>query len=636
MLTVYDKQLNKLGILDNAYNVPYERLANEIWQVSFSLPKNDPKNSLCQHFNYIDVTGASGRYYGKYRIMPTETKRSESDESITYQCEHVFATLLDDVIDGYLEPLINQPTSVQIERILDMQTTKHWQLGRCDFERFFQYAFENENGLLAPILSIPQPFNEPYLFTFDTQSYPWTLNLIRPSDDVTWNTVWGRDMLSFEETSDPNEIVNRIYPKGAGEGVNQLNIKDVNGGLPYVEDTDSINQWGLRPYVWIDRRFTEVETLKANAESLLSQWKDPKISFKVDSVDLSLKDEFKHLERPFYTVGEIVVGDTTYQGRIIGEKIEDVLSEEHKPQYDINNKLDDIATIQTDVERRQRVNEAYSQGATNILNTDRVDNADPTHPIKFMIRIPKDAINVNFMELTWETDYFRAYSQATKGGGSTVQSTSSGGGTTVTSSSGGGMAKSTASGGGTSETTNTTGSHRHRMFSLDTADYPAPTEVNLYGAFGDAAGTSYGLAQFEANMSDIYTYDAEGSHSHSVSIPNHSHSFDVPNHSHSVTIENHSHNITLPNHTHDIQYGIYEHGQLPTELEIKVDGNVLSETSLNGENVDLTPYLQKDSGGKIQRDRYAIVEIRPIDELAQITATIVWGVFIQSRKGVTL
>lgn len=132
MIVVKDKLNNELGILENAYNIPVKRTVNELWQSSFSLPKSDPKNELCSHLNFIDITGPSGRYYGLYRIMPTETKKSVSEESITYTCEHVFATLLDDVMDGYHQ-FSGYNTRQVLQGILNLQETTRWVLGQVDF-----------------------------------------------------------------------------------------------------------------------------------------------------------------------------------------------------------------------------------------------------------------------------------------------------------------------------------------------------------------------------------------------------------------------------------------------------------------------------------------------------------------------
>lgn len=290
MLTVYDKNLKPIGILENAFHVPVNRKANELWTASFSLPINDSKNELCSHFNYVEFVGASGRNYGLYRIMPKETRKTAN--IITYQCEHVMATLLDDVMDGYFQ-YTNLTTKEVLQAILDLQEVKHWVLGTVDFERYFHYSFENENGLLAPIFSIPKPFDEPYLFTFDTSVYPWKLNLIKASNDIKAEIRWGKDMLDFNEVADPTEIVNYIIPKGAGEGVNQLTIESVNGGKRYLKDDGSIDKWGVHKYIWIDSRFEDAESLKANAQSLLNQWKDPKISFECPSTDLSILPEYE-------------------------------------------------------------------------------------------------------------------------------------------------------------------------------------------------------------------------------------------------------------------------------------------------------------------------------------------------------
>src|SRR5690625_887355 len=95
--------MKAIGELEKAYNISVERRVNELWTSSFSLAKNDPKQYLCSHLNYIEITGNSGKYYGLYRIMPTNTKKNNSTDEITYKCEHVLATLLDDVMDGYYQ-----------------------------------------------------------------------------------------------------------------------------------------------------------------------------------------------------------------------------------------------------------------------------------------------------------------------------------------------------------------------------------------------------------------------------------------------------------------------------------------------------------------------------------------------------
>ncbi len=610
--------MRELGVLENAFEAAVKRRVNEVWTASFSLPADDPKNELCKHFNYIDIYGDSDRYYGLYRIMPTETKKSERDNTITYKLQHVLSTLMDDVIDGLLPALINRTTRENLQRLLDLQTTKHWVLGEVQFERYFQYAFENENGLLAPILSIPKPFDEPYEFTFDTKTYPWKLNLIRPDNAVKSEIRWGKDMIDFSEVSDPTNIVNYIIPKGAGEGVNQLSIESVNDGKRFLKDDESIAKWGKKPYIWIDQRFSDPESLKANAQSLLNQWKDPAISFSCTSVDLSLLPEYKNETKILNGVTRIIVEDKEYEARIIGEDFQDVLGREWDVKYEINNQLDDIATTQADLERKMQVNEAYSQGATNIMNFTYQDNCDQNIPALIPIYIDDDVVNINTCELTFRTKKFRAYSRATKSAGQIVKSiTSGGGGATVKSS-------TTSAGGGTQQTASAGGNHRH-LVALHSSNSTSQIAKQRYYFAGSGTGGNV-IADMEGAPQDLYTFGASGNHTHPVTIPPHQHGFEFQ-------LDNHTHpiQINIEGHEHDVEHEIIELNTIPDRMIIKVDGNTVNFSGTSGDRINLIPYLSKDQDGKVRRGRHEIT-IQP-NGLARIEADVILRVFIQSRLG---
>src|SRR6185312_2966879 len=171
------------------------------------------------------------------------------------------------------------------------------------------------------------------------------------------------------------------------------------------------------------------------------------------------------------TVGKVVrvidpdIG--TFDARITSESKPNIFEAPYDVELEIVNTRSNIGTTLADVERRQEINEVYSQGATNMLLYPYEDNADASHPAVIRFNLPDEMVRINKLELTYEVSEFRAYSRAIAGGGAIVSSTSaggavvkstssgggstatssSGGGTTATSSSGGGVAKSTASGG---------------------------------------------------------------------------------------------------------------------------------------------------------------------------------------------
>jgi len=619
LLKVLNTNRQAVAYLENAYAVSYEKKLNEIPSASFSLPLNDPKVADCLPFYYVDIPD-----YGLFRIMPNSAQRSDSTNEITFKLEHVLATLLDDVLFRYHQTT-NRSTRYNIEYILSYQTTEHWQLGSCAFDKYFSYKWENENGLLGAIHSIAEPFSESYEWTYDTSSYPWTLNLVKPEVVPSCEIRYAKNMVGIQREVDPSDITNRIYALGYGEGINQLTIEKVNGGKPYIEDTPSILEFGLKSYIYADTSIEDANTLLANAEALLQQSKRPKVSYSIDAVDLS---ELTGVSTDEFKCGRIVkIIDPDFgaiEQRIVSESRSDVKGAPETVSLEIANRWEDIADSIAGLQRSREINDVYAQGATNIDSHNFSDNADSDNPAEITFYLPDELVRINKLVMSYKTDKFRAYERSIKGGGAVVDTTSSGGGSTQTSSSGGGVSKSTAGGGGSSQTSEAGGDHSHLVFTA--AEYEGPViPIRYRGAEGG------GILELSGSGGDIYTAGSSGNHSHTVTIPAHTHEFDVPNHSHSLTIPNHNHEITLPDHTHEIEFGIFELSETATAVQIVVDGNTVPVTTTSGNLIDLIPYLDVDSSGKVNRGWHTI-QIKP-NKLARITAQVFSQVFLQSRGG---
>lgn len=672
MINVYNQQLKLIAVLENAYAISYEKVWNEIWSAGFSLPLDDKKNEYCQPLNYVEIIDdTSGENIGLFRIIPSLSVRNESRNEVTYTCNHVLSTLMDDVLFQYHQ-VTNLTTRESIEYILDQQTIKRWKLGRCDFTRYFHYGWESENGLAGPLFSITEPFDEPFQWTWDTSTYPWTLNLIKPSSNVTCEIRYGKNLVEIERNVDPSNIVNRIYPLGFGEGVNQLTIEKVNNGKKYLEDTESITKYGVLSYVWVDRRFEYADSLKGNAAALLKQWKDPKVTYRVNAADLSSLTDSPIDELRLGKVVRIVDPDFgTIETRIVSESKSDITGAPGSIDLEISNKSDDLTTVNVDIERRQQINESYAQGATNIDTYSFQDNADANNPAVIEFYVPNELVNINKLELSFRTSEFRAYSQATEGGGGLVESTSaggalvkstqsgggtsksteSGGGSTQTSSAGGASTQTSSAGGGTTQSSSAGGDHRHRVFRY-TGDTPdTGDDLRIYSAVSNLDGSGAVSIAARGGATNVYTDTSSGDHTHTVTIPNHTHTVNIPAHTHQVSIPSHSHEFTIPahthemdipshthdvnipNHSHELKFGIYKLSTSPSSVTIKVDGNVVPFTGTSGDNIDLIPYLGTDSEGKITRGQWHTVEITP-NGLGRITANIVNQFFVKSRGGV--
>lgn len=646
------------AILENAYNISYEREANSIWNASFSLPLNDPKVNKVEMLHYVEITDDfNDEYVGLFRIMPKLTRKNSEANYVKFECEHVLSTLLDSSLFKYHQ-LSNYTTTYVLQYLINQQNHKHWKLGKVDFTRYFHYSWENEN-VLSALLSVPKPFDEPYIFTWDTQSYPWTLNLVRPSTEVVSRIKEGYNLRTLEIEENPMSQFNRIYPLGAGEGVNQLTIESVNNGVPYLEDRKSGEE--IKEVVWPDQRYTHAQSLKADAQALLNKWKIPQVTWSISAADVS---SITGLSIDKLKLGNVVRLDVDglprIDLRIMKESRPDIKGDPGNVNLEIGNVVEDLGTTNADLERRQQVNELYSQGATNIMNFTYQDNADSDIPAVIPFYIDDDVVNINTVELTFETKRFRAYSQATKGGGALVKSTGGGGGTVKSTSSGGGTTRSTTSGGSTTVTSNSGGSSTQTSTSgggtsrstnsgggsSQTSSAKAFNRLELYVQKNEYGYDSVIVpaGPFDHSHSVSIPAHSHGfstpNHTHSVSIPSHRHDVSIPSHSHNVTIPSHTHEIDLPNHTHeielpdhkhDVDHKIVELNRTPSKVTIKVDGNIVNHDSTSGNRINLVDYMNKDSNGKITRGKHT-VEILPND-LARIEADLILRVFIQSQLG---
>lgn len=601
-INVYDKSFQRIAILENADNIEYTTRMNELWTCRFRLPSKDPKNIHCQAFNYVEIFD-NGKRVELFRILPSNFERN-SHGYTSYDCEHVLATLLDTVLFGYHQiGNIGVYTSTVLRYLIDKQTI--WKLGVCEFTHQFEYKWENEN-LLAALFSVPLPFVDKYIWSFDTTARPFTLNLkkveVAPSCEVRYK----KNMRTIQKHTDPTNIVTKLYCLGYGEGDNQLNIKSVNNGIPYLQaEQQFINSWGLRESIWIDRRYESPETLKAAGLAMLNELKQPYITYKTTALELRPISNSDYDE---YRAGKLVKVVDKEDGieftAFITETSKNIMS----PEVDITiaNKERDIGSSVSDLQSRSRINEAYSQGSTNMYALTFADNADQQNPAIMKVYIPPEAVRINKCILNFGLEPFRAYSKSVSATQQTTSTTSSGGGTSTTTSSGGGKSATTSSGGGS---------------------YPTSGADNYYSSSG---GHNHGIdrgVRLLIEGGGYVTWVPSGNHNHNIKIQDHRHDFYIDDHDHGIQIPAHQHEITIPGHSHDMQFGIFR-GTVANSVSIKVDGQWLPPITSN--ELNIIPYLGKDSGGKITRGVFHIVEIYP-NTLTRIIANVFLQTFLNSR-----
>ena len=652
-LEIYDMNRVPVCMLQNAFDIQEQQSLNALWYLDFKLPATDAKNEFCNAYWYARFNDGE-----LYRMFPNGYNDAADLPYYSYHCEHVLATLLNKVMPGIVTMGgYYQPTPDVLRAILAKQDTQDWVLGECDFSRRFEYGFEKEN-LLAALFSVPQCFDEDYIWTFETKGYPWVLNLKRLNKNAepVLNVRYGYNRLSYSRQPDYTNHVTKLYAYGSGEGVNQLNINKFTNGLGYIlADKEHIEKYGIRESIWVDRRYENEETLYAAAQSMLNELCDPITSYSCGFIgDVKVGEVVNIIDyEQTYVVKKIITyGD-----------IDDI-------QYELSNKQPTLASTIADLANRQRIETTYSQGATNIYSISFVDNADANNGLDCDFYMPQSMRFVNKVVAKIKYDSFRAYSGTTEQGGS-ISATSAAGGQISSTSAAGGQISSTsesggggtsAAGGGQSKTsaaggksTESTTANRSTIVSG-----AATTNRSGYAGGGKSDSTDYALTSYD-KYKHYHSYSKPVSHTHTiqhgheidvsnhthnVSIPSHRHSFEIddhvhalpahthsfslPAHTHSFSLPAHSHTFELPSHKHDIEPGIHRYGN-PTQVELKVNGNSKGFFEDRSFEVDITEWLANDDG-MISRGSFQTLSVIPND-IAHISVSLTVIGFIQSLEG---
>lgn len=614
MLEAFNLSRQKVAILQNAFNITEKQEMNSVYQLEFSLPATDDKNKYCVPYSYVRYNDGH-----LYRIITPVHDKGDSD-IIRYRCEHVIATLIDDVLFGaHIVGNLGVYTADSINYVLNHQSTRNWVLDTCDFTRQFEYGWENEN-LLTALFSIPNRFTEPYIWQYNTHVYPWKLSLkkIDTSRTPQFYLRAGKNLLNENNQKSAGNICTRLYCLGYGEGVNQLTISDINGGKAYLQSPQEyINKYGLISRIWVDRRFEDAQSLKERGQAILNELQEPQEQIEVSAADLYQQTEADYDKAE---VGRIVLlAEDNTKTYITG------VSWNHDIAGDMSltiaNKPTDIVKSIADLADRQRIEQVYSQGATQLYAQSVQANATPQVAAVLNFWLPNEMRIINKVLVKITLAPFRSYSKATQGGGA-VSSTSSeggnyiatssaggsytgtsaegggsistsaeGGGSTATSSAGGGYTGTSSAGGGDISTSSAGGGYAGTSFAgggvqtsgsatiLDTSNtLPDPDDDGSgYGKanhnHGIVQGTKLAVVNDQQNIIGYVAFAASGKHehpahtheinipqhSHGISIPQHYHSINIPQHSHGLSIPNHFHTINIPKHTHDVKIPKHKH-----------------------------------------------------------------------------
>ena len=220
-------------------------------------------------------------------------------------------------------------------------------------------------------------------------------------------TVDYRDYLSsIEHTVDYSDIANKIIVLGRGvpDDEKQLTLMAV------VEDAESQSKYGVRERLFIDRRFVHQDTLEAYAQRLLDDYKNPKVTLKLDFLpiaDFNVGDKVSVINHPKI--------DPSIQFRVLEKRVSvsadnisvslrlgNLIHQTAVDRYErISSVLDEIKKIQSAT--------IYAQGDKVMLNESLGQNSTPNYPVRLRFTLPDTTLAVKDLVIRVWANYIRHY-----------------------------------------------------------------------------------------------------------------------------------------------------------------------------------------------------------------------------------
>ena len=198
---------------------------------------------------------------------------------------------------------------------------------------------------------------------------------------------------------DASNVATRLIPLGYGEGINQLDITSVNGGLDYIEGQAT------------NKDLQDATTLKIWGQTQLSQNSQPALKVECDMLDLSTIgiDSQLNLGDTAEIINDVMNFDVF--ARVV-EKETDLLAP-YNPKLAIDTQPLRLTDSLVEMKAKSLSLENAPQGGVYIDTFGFAENIDADHPFTLPVWLSPDIINVNRVRLHIDGQPYRAYSTAT-------------------------------------------------------------------------------------------------------------------------------------------------------------------------------------------------------------------------------
>jgi len=154
-----------------------------------------------------------------------------------------------------------------------------------------------------------------------------------------------KNMAGIIRDIDFSSICNRVYVYGQGSGPERIKLTNGDHPTEYIDDLESQERWGgIYARVFSDRRITHPETLFDWGMKLLDEFKNPKISYTINTINLAVDDEMNFEALQLGSVVRVIDEDIGIDVEldVISIKYHDIQNDPYSMEIQLSSKLGDI------------------------------------------------------------------------------------------------------------------------------------------------------------------------------------------------------------------------------------------------------------------------------------------------------
>lgn len=358
--------LKSLGVVKNAYDITIEEEVKGEDTLSFKLPVKDAKRQEIGD-EAVEMLAVIGERY--YIVKEVIDKRDNDGKLYSeFICEARWTELREwyakdiDVSNATAKTAIETIFANIFREAGDAEFD--WKIGIVEVTK--RRTLQSEwNDVLSLLREVEETWGGELLF--DTKNkVVHLLGKIGKESGVRF--YYNKNLKNIERRIDTYDLVTRIYPEGKGG----LDIKTVNNGVPYLENTTWVDRLKLRkriiPYRWKDERYTIPENLKEDAQAMLDEMSKPRISYTTTIHDLSTLTGHEH--ESFQLGDTVTIIDEDLFNEIIVNRVVRRKQDVRKPE---NTTVELSQPLKTLADVRSR---AIDEQIQNLVESDPLSTTD--------------------------------------------------------------------------------------------------------------------------------------------------------------------------------------------------------------------------------------------------------------------